>query len=152
MHYHKLIAFLVLFSFTGFSQGKMLESLKLDLKSAKHDTIRCDVLDQLIEIAADGEWQKYNEDMKQLASKNLALKPSGRLLVVYSKYYATALHNQGIIYSEQSNDDKAVEYFEIRALGYPFTPRAKSKPKEPDEIVSTSTMALSPIFITVPLP
>ena len=32
-------------------------------------------------------------------------------MVVFSKYYARALHNQGIIYSEQSNDEKAIEYF-----------------------------------------
>lgn len=111
MHYFRLIILFIVFSFNGFSQGNTIESLKSSLNTSKNDTIRCDVLDQLIEIAADGEWQKYNEQMKQLALKNLALKPTGRLLVVFSKYYATALHNQGIIYSEQSNDDKAVEYF-----------------------------------------
>ncbi|MBC7696359.1 MAG: tetratricopeptide repeat protein [Burkholderiales bacterium] len=89
----------------------MFESLKAELNLARHDTIRCDVLDQLIEVAAEGEWQKYNEQMKQIALKNLALKPGGRLLTIFSKFYATALHNQGIIYSEQSNDEKAIEYF-----------------------------------------
>jgi len=95
----------------GFSQNKMIESLKLALNKAKHDTIKCEVLDQLIEVAAEGEWQKYNEDLKQLSAKNLALNPRGRLFVVYSKYYATAIHNLGIIYSEQSDDEKAIEYF-----------------------------------------
>jgi tetratricopeptide (TPR) repeat protein len=88
-----------------------IEALKKELQQAKHDTVRCDILDQLIEIASEGEWQKYNEQMKQLAMKDLALKPTGRLLVVLSKYYATALHNEGIMYSEQSNDDKAIAYF-----------------------------------------
>ncbi|MBK8367387.1 MAG: tetratricopeptide repeat protein [Bacteroidetes bacterium] len=111
MHYFRLIILFIVFNVNGFSQGNTIESLKSSLNTSKNDTIRCDVLDQLIEIAADGEWQKYNEQMKQVALKNLALKPTGRLLVVYSKYYATALHNQGIIYSEQTNDDKAVEYF-----------------------------------------
>ena len=89
----------------------MVETLKGNLKEAKHDTVRCEVLDQLIEVAAEGEWQKYNEQLKQMAVGNLALKPSGRLFVLYSKYYATALHNDGIIFSEQSNDEKAIEYF-----------------------------------------
>ena len=111
MHYLRLIILFIVFNFNGFSQGNTIEFLKSSLNTSKNDTVRCDVLDQLIEIAADGEWQKYNDQMKQLALKNLALKPTGRLLVVYSKYYATALHNQGIIYSEQTNDDKAVEYF-----------------------------------------
>lgn len=97
--------------FNGFSQNKMVETLKLELKLAKHDTIRCDILDHLVEVAAEGEWQKYNEQLSQLASKNLAQKPSGRLFVLYSKYYATALHNQGVIYSEQSDDEKAIQLF-----------------------------------------
>lgn len=95
----------------GNAQNKMIEGLKNDLKSAKHDTIRCSVLDQLIEVADEGEWQKYNEQMMQISLKNIGLKPQGRELKVFSKYYATALHNQGIIFSEQSDDEKAVEYF-----------------------------------------
>lgn len=104
------VLFLVTFQF-GFSQNKMVESLKAQLKLAKHDTVRCEILDQLIEVAAEGEWQKFNDDLKQLTSKNLSLNPNGRLFTIYSKYYATALHNQGVIYSEQSDDDKAVEFF-----------------------------------------
>ena len=101
----------LMFVFNGFSQNKMVETLKSELKLAKHDTVRCDVLDQLVEVAAEGEWQKYNEQLSQLASKNLAQKPTGRLFVLYSKYYATALHNQGVIYSEQSDDEKAIQLF-----------------------------------------
>ncbi|MBI3520998.1 MAG: tetratricopeptide repeat protein [Bacteroidetes bacterium] len=106
-----LFCLFLLAAYSGVGQNKMIESLKLELQSAKHDTLRCAVLDQLIEIAAEGEWQKYNDQMKQIASQNLASKPSGRLVKVFSKYYATALHNEGIIYSEQSNDEKAIEYF-----------------------------------------
>ena len=106
-----LFIFFTLLRLSGFSQGKSLVSLKNDLKIASHDTVKCDILDQLIEVAAEGEWQKYNEEMMKIAVKNLALKPIGTLRKVYSKYYATALHNQGIIFSEQSNDEKAIEYF-----------------------------------------
>lgn len=93
------------------AQNQELDSLKKLLQAAKQDTLRCDILDQLIEIAPDEEWQSYNEEMKLLAVKNLSLKPSGRLFLLFSKYYATALHNQGIMYFEQSNDEKAIEYF-----------------------------------------
>lgn len=105
------IVFILLFCVSGFTQNKMVEGLKIELKAAKHDTTRCELLDQLIEVAAEGEWQKYNEELKKLSAKNLASKPEGRLFKLYSKYYATALHNQGIIYSEQSDDEKAVEFF-----------------------------------------
>ncbi|MES2513539.1 MAG: tetratricopeptide repeat protein [Bacteroidota bacterium] len=111
MLYLRLTALFLLWNLHTFSQGYTIESLKKELQFSKNDTIRCGVLDQLIEIAADGEWQKYNEQMRQLASKNLALKPQGRTLVIFSKYYATALHNQGIMYSEQSDDEKAIEFF-----------------------------------------
>lgn len=97
--------------YTGTAQNKMIEGLKNDLKSAKHDSVRCSVLDQLIEVADEGEWQKYNEQMMQISLKNISLKPQARELKIFSKYYATALHNQGIIYSEQSDDDKAIDYF-----------------------------------------
>ncbi|MES2566695.1 MAG: tetratricopeptide repeat protein [Bacteroidota bacterium] len=85
--------------------------MKTQLREASHDSLKCTILDQLIEVADEGEWQKYNEQMMQISLKNIALKPQGRLLKIFSKYYATALHNQGIIFSEQSNDEKAVEYF-----------------------------------------
>ncbi len=106
-----LLLLCLLLNHAGNGQNKTIDVLKTRYKLAKHDTIRCDALDQLIEVAAEGEWQKYNEELKQLAAKNLELKPTGRLLIVYSKYYATALHNEGIIYSEQSEDEKAIEYF-----------------------------------------
>ncbi len=108
-----LFLFIVLsmFQVRGLAQNKMVESLKTELHTARHDSVKCDLLDQLIEVAAEGEWQKYNEQMMRISLSNLALKPTGRLLKVFSKYYATALHNQGIIYSEQSNDEKAIEYF-----------------------------------------
>lgn len=111
-HLSKSIFYISLFLFhIGFSQNKIVETLKSQLKTAKHDTVRCDMLDQLIEVAAEGEWQKYNEQLSQIASKNLTQKPTGRLFTLYSKYYATALHNQGVIYSEQSDDEKAVQFF-----------------------------------------
>lgn len=93
------------------AQSVSFDALKKTYQSANHDTTKCNILDQLIEIAPEEEWQKYNEQMKQLSIKNLAIKPNGRLFLVFSKYYARALHNQGIMFSEQSDDDKAVEYF-----------------------------------------
>jgi tetratricopeptide (TPR) repeat protein len=110
-HRLQLCFILLWFAFPAFTQNRMIEGLKNELKSAKHDTIRCKVLDQLIEVADEGEWQKYNEQMMQISLKNIGLKPQGRELKTYSRYYATALHNQGIIFSEQSDDEKAVEYF-----------------------------------------
>lgn len=106
-----IISFLLLYVVSVFPQQSDYKQLKEELGNAKYDTSKCAILDQLIEIAPDGEWQRYNEQMQQIAVKNLGLKPTGRALFLFSKYYAVSLHNQGIIYSEQSNDEKAIEYF-----------------------------------------
>ena len=114
MRYVIFYCFLFTFLFSAhfvIAQNKVVENLKENLKSSNNDSVRCDILDQLIEVAAEGEWQKYNDQLKQISFKNLSLKPTGRLFVIYSKYYAVALHNEGVIFSEHSNDEKAIEYF-----------------------------------------
>ena len=114
LNFKKIVLLIVVFCIrciSTYAQDNAIDSLKIELKKSKHDTIKCAIYDQLIEIAAEGDWQKYNEQMKLVALKNLALKPNHRLLFVFNKYLATSLHNQGIIYSEQSNDEKAVEFF-----------------------------------------
>lgn len=103
--------FLSLLSFAVRAQDTSVDSLKKLLSTSLTDTSRCLILDQLIEIAPEGEWQNFNEDLKQLTIKNLSLRPSGRLFRFFSKYYATAVHNEGIMYFEQSNDEKAIDCF-----------------------------------------
>jgi len=106
------LVFLLVFltCFQAISQQDIIDSL-LKVKSlAKHDSVRCSILDQLIEIAPEGEWQKYNEELSRISTKNIGTQFTSTNAVFY-KYYARSLHNQGIIYSEQSDDDKAVEFF-----------------------------------------
>jgi tetratricopeptide (TPR) repeat protein len=93
------------------AQDFAVDSLKKLLTTPLNDTTRCHVLDQLIEIAPEGEWQNYNENLKQLTIKNLSRKPNGYLFRFFSKYYATAVHNEGIMYFEQSDDEKAIDCF-----------------------------------------
>jgi tetratricopeptide (TPR) repeat protein len=95
----------------GYSQTNSIENLKHSLQNSKNDTSRCDILDQLIEIAADGDWQKYNEQLYAISSSYLTKNITERELILYSRYYVTSLHNRGISYSEQSNDEKAITYF-----------------------------------------
>lgn len=108
-----LIILFLSFLFTEnlFSQNNSFELLKKELELAKHDTIRCETINQLIEIAPDGEWQKYNAELQKISLNNIKQKPTGRLLFLYLKFYAESLHNQGIIYSEQADEEKAIEYF-----------------------------------------
>ncbi len=95
-----------------FAQQKQIDSLKIALKTAKHDTIRCAILYQLAETAPEGEWEKFNEQLKILAETKLKItKPSQTEFHIYKKHYAASLNNVGLIYSYQNNIPKALEYY-----------------------------------------
>ena len=65
------LIFIFLFANVVFAQKNLVDSLKLALKTARHDTTRCAILAQLAEVAPDGEWEKFNEQLKNLAEANL---------------------------------------------------------------------------------
>lgn len=81
------------------------DSLKLVLKSARHDTARCAILCILAETAPDDEWPKYNALLKSIAYKNLIGRPPRNLESVYIRYLSVALINEGVILSEESGDN-----------------------------------------------
>ncbi len=99
------------FSFC-FGQDRTIDSLKLALKKAKHDTTRCNILFQLAETAPDGEWQKFNQKLQNLAELNLKiLKPTLNEYNIYKKHEANSLNNFGLIYFNQGDITKALNYF-----------------------------------------
>ncbi|MBK9283798.1 MAG: hypothetical protein IPM51_05695 [Sphingobacteriaceae bacterium] len=55
----------------SYSQSDLIDSLKLALKNAKHDTSRCNTLSHLANLASDEEWPKFNEQLKNIAEENL---------------------------------------------------------------------------------
>ncbi|MBC7864759.1 MAG: tetratricopeptide repeat protein, partial [Bacteroidia bacterium] len=102
----------VLFCFGKiFSQDKeFIDSLKSALKKSTNDSVRCLVLSELSENAADGEWEKYNEELKTIAEKNLERSFSSRR-PFYVKRLAIALNNFGYSYSAVGNIDAATEFY-----------------------------------------
>lgn len=111
-HIFLLISFSV-FSIKVYAQNPIIDSLKIVLKNAKHDTIRCNILYQLTEAESDDKvWPIYNDELLELAAKNLKTQPGN---VFYLKKLAAALGNKGYQYSRQSNVSKASEYYH-RAL------------------------------------
>ncbi len=108
-----LSALLLIFATSDFAQNKTIDSLKLALKLAKHDTMRSNILAQLAEIADDGEWEKYNELLKVLTEAKLKLtNPNGTEYKLYQKHFAISLHNIGFIYKNQGDINKALEYYD----------------------------------------
>jgi serine phosphatase RsbU (regulator of sigma subunit) len=102
--------FFLIFNSFCFSQN--IDSLKLALKNAKHDTARCNILAVLAETAGEDEWPLFNEQLRVLAEKNASVLPRDHSLKkVYLKLYAVALNNFGFLYDEQGDIPKALEYY-----------------------------------------
>ena len=62
-----LLIALFLLPFFCFAQN--IDSLKYELKKAKHDTIRCKILNELTENASDEEWPEFNNQLLKITSK-----------------------------------------------------------------------------------
>lgn len=88
-----------------------MASLKLELKNAKHDTARCNILNNMIEAEAnDKVWPIYNNQLKTLAEIN-AKTATGSLKKSYLRHLANALNNLGYFSTIQGNIPKALDYY-----------------------------------------
>ncbi len=102
------LAFLILNSFC-FSQN--VDSLKLALKNAKHDTTRCNVLSVLAAVASDEEGTKFNEQLLKLSESKIKLtQKSSSERKVYLVHYAAALNTIGVIYINKGDFQKGLDY------------------------------------------
>lgn len=96
----------------GFAQDKTLDSLKLELRNAKHDTIKCRILDLLTEIASDEEWPIFNSQLKTLTELKLkTITKSSPEYKVYLKCLANATNNTGVIAQQNNELRNAIDYF-----------------------------------------
>lgn len=95
-----------------YAQDKIVDSLKLALKTAQHDTTKCIILAQLAETASDEEWPIFNERLKGIAEFNLkAISQKKLLYKFYIKHLATAYNNMGYLAEVNSDFLKALDYF-----------------------------------------
>ncbi len=107
------LSFLILNSFC-FSQNasgepsRTIDSLKLALKNAKHDTTRCNILSALVETSNEDEWQIYNEQLLKIAEKNVNAKcdPQNFYLVHLSGAYS----NMSVMNYEDGNMKGAIDF------------------------------------------
>ena len=104
-----LLLILLTASFQLNSQDKTIDSLKNALQNAKHDTTRCNILDELIESEnEDKVWIVYNDQLLKLAengSSNAAPNSASKLF--YLKHLASALNNIGFLAQNQGDIPKA---------------------------------------------
>lgn len=124
----------------AFGQQSKIDSLKLILKEAKHDTTRLRLRNEIGEASSIfriGYWDSLCDDAKKVKSKeieSLALNNIGYIYdnqgdIVKALYYydrslkinkeignkfgvAQSLNNIGVIYDNQGNISKALDYYD----------------------------------------
>lgn len=95
------------------SQDPYIDSLKLDLKNVKQDTLRCIILIQLAESASDEEWHLYNDTLFRFCENRLkTIKVSSPLHKKYLSYYATALNNKGYFSDHIGKQTEAIDFYQ----------------------------------------
>lgn len=101
--------FILTLSLNLAGQDRTIDSLKLALKNAKHDTMRCNILNAMIEAEGDDNiWPQYNEQLKQIAQKSIANNSAPKNF--YLKQLADALNNFGYLVNQKGDLQKALEY------------------------------------------
>lgn len=89
--------------------AKQVDSLIQRLPKV-HDTVKFDILMTLSQIAPEGVWQKYNQDLKKLALKYLNSNEKNKNPFYHA--YATALNNEAFDYVERGNYTRAIELYQ----------------------------------------
>lgn len=108
------LLFTILLLFTKqFVFAQKADSLKQVLKTANHDTIRCNILNQLIEDESDDKiWTDYNEQVKVICERNLKKSNLDEALrLFYTKKLGNAFNNSGFLANQNGDMPKALEYF-----------------------------------------
>ncbi len=99
------------------SQDKTIDSLKLVLKNAKHDTIILKTLATLVEIAPDGVWQNYNDQLYAISSKKTPLQKNSHIRKLFYSALGNALNNKGYDAREKNKNDSAI-IFQNESIKY----------------------------------
>ncbi|MES2763506.1 MAG: tetratricopeptide repeat protein [Bacteroidota bacterium] len=88
-----------------------IDSLITALKNAKEDTIKVNILLELVEnISDDDVWPQYNEQMLKLSEKLVQSKDPSRIRKG-KKGLADAYNNVGFMYNNQGDIPNALDFF-----------------------------------------
>jgi serine phosphatase RsbU (regulator of sigma subunit) len=94
-----------------YSQSRFMDSLKILLSDATHDTTRCKILNVMIEGDADDtKWPFYNDQLRAITEPYYK-KPNSDLRNYFLNYYALSLSNFGYLSMQKGMIPKAYEYY-----------------------------------------
>src|ERR1700741_1854305 len=95
------------------AQNPFSDSLKLILKTAKHDTTRCSILTKLIENEGDDKvWPVYNDQLLLLSEKGARNTDDKKLKFLYLKHLSNAYNNIGFLAGSNGDNAKTLEYLQ----------------------------------------
>jgi tetratricopeptide (TPR) repeat protein len=119
-----LLAGILLWNASSFAQSSQpdlqitkdhtVDSLKLALQKATHDTMRCMVLENLVQVENDKKLQSnYNDQLAEFAEKNLKTAPANsHLHRFYKEALAFTLNARGLFLRNQWKTAQAIECYE----------------------------------------
>ncbi|MGZ3899815.1 MAG: tetratricopeptide repeat protein [Bacteroidia bacterium] len=110
-----ILFFVLVFSVASTkAQKSVVDSLKLALQKAAHDTTKCNILVKIVEIEYDpAVWPAFNAQLKTIAETNLSkLTPKDPLYSNFRKYLASAINGEGYLLSDQEKTGEALKKFE----------------------------------------
>ena len=81
------------------------------LKNTEQDTARIKLLFSLSDMIPDGDWEKYNREMQNIAERNLKSPLDDKSSAFYKRYLATAINNKGLGLYYQGNYTEALIYY-----------------------------------------
>lgn len=94
------------------AQEKTVDELKKELQHAKHDTIRCRILLEMVIAEGDENvWQVYNEQLLKLSQRKALETKSKRIKQIYLKHMADAINNVGYLADVQGEIFRAINYY-----------------------------------------
>lgn len=99
----------ILFRLT--SQAQETNPVAEAIAKAPNDSVRVLLLSHQSENAADGVWEGYTVQLKELTEKKLSEEKTPRLRKFYAKYLALALNNLGLDASNKGNYNNAEDYW-----------------------------------------
>jgi tetratricopeptide (TPR) repeat protein len=96
-----------------YSQNRVADSLKLVLKTSIPDSLRCSTLNQLVDNTDENEWPLFNQQMGDLAKKNLIDSKEGSYKKkLFSRYLSAYYSNIGFLEHGKANLINAMENYE----------------------------------------
>ena len=102
--------FLIFIYSTLYTQN--LDSLKVALKNAKHDSTRVKILSELSEYCEVVDILKFSEPCVKIARKNISVSKTKSIKNYYLKYLSRALNNVAYISHKNGDIKKALNSYE----------------------------------------